>query len=87
MTERARRDLQGELRAVHTTGLDDALNVARNLMNGAKSEAARVSALKAYTDLLKRADSEDQRRDIPEELALFMAEVVPDGQSAQRVAQ
>jgi len=62
--------------AIHETGILDAMGVARSIMNNEEaSEAARVSALKAYTDLHARHQATISSADVPAELVLFLAEI------------
>jgi hypothetical protein len=64
---------------VHEDGLAVALQVARNIMQSKDaSESSRVSALKAYTDLLARNEQQIKAVDVPHELSLFMAEHLPE---------
>ena len=64
---------------VHEDGLAVALQVARNIMQSKDaSESSRVSALKAYTDLLARNEQQIKAVDVPHELSIFMAEHLPE---------
>ena len=60
----------------HSGGILEAMNIARSIMRDqGATESARVSALKAYTDLHARYEAGLATADVPLELDKFIAEV------------